>query len=296
MKKKKRDFNNYLHIFTIRYVLYFDNFKTFTYTYISRCMEGKFMNNIQIDYKKLKNDTAIIITYVNKEGIQERTKLSLRKIKVMLITTGLTIATLVAGFALGKKVGENYQTRDEKNQESLANLDDNEEFIEEHLVAYNIALSDYENIMKQPNRNEHYAIEKRVEVISAIRNLQKVANNLMKVKVLEGLEITNPECKVEIERIKPGGNATPFDIINVSKNNEEVFSTKNIPDEISNILNHNEALNIYEGNGENAKWDDVIDKFIREGKILYNSILDLTTKNFIYENGNIECVEQNKTI
>ena len=149
------------------------------------------MNNIQIDYKKLKNDTAIIITYVNKEGIQERTKLSLRKIKVMLITTGLTIATLVAGFALGKKVGENYQTRDEKNQESLANLDDNEEFIEEHLVAYNIALSDYENIMKQPNRNEHYAIEKRVEVISAIRNLQKVANNLMKVKVLEGLPNLN---------------------------------------------------------------------------------------------------------
>lgn len=242
-----------------------------------------------VQLAKKNGKYGFVMTSVNAEGIKKRKFITLRKIAIKrLLPIGLAVGVFTTGYHAGKYVMENYKNQDEKNLEALANLDENEKFVEEQLANYSITLSDYNDAVEHQNSNEHYIVEKRVELISATRDLNKVVDNLVQVKVLEGLGIEDPECTVEVSRIKNGASAEPTDVLTVTKDEEVIYNSNHLPKELTSILNLKEELKQYEGNGENIKWSEDIDNFIKKGNNLYDTILNLTTKDFVNENGSLK--------
>jgi len=238
---------------------------------------------------------GIMITHVNEEGIKKRTILSLRKIAVAI---GLTVGIGVLGINVGKSLVDNYQNKEAEKIEALDNLNENESFVEKQLETYSIALAEYNEVISKTNHSELDKIEKRVELISEIRNLQNTAEKLMDTKIAEGLGIEEENHAIKVERIFNGRDAGVTDTIKVTTNdkNEEVFFSDSIPNEFSTTLNAIDRISGFNGNGENEKWDNAIDEFIDYGNELQDAIIKLTTKNYTLEDNNLKAIESSKSM
>lgn len=240
-----------------------------------------------MDFKKADKN-GVKITYVNKERMQKRNSFSLKKIAVNLLVTGLIIVVATKVVPAIYNEIKTHQTRDEKNKEALANLDSDEMFIEDVLATYSIALDDYKNIIKEDNHSKQDEIDKRVAVVSAGNQLIEIAKKLVENKVLEAFDLSNSNGYVRSSVITYGSSGDPPErVLSVYEDNEDIYTTKNLPNDVSAVLSCADEVSLFRGTGESERWDKGINKYIRQANDLYNTILDLTTKELNYEDGKI---------
>ncbi len=239
--------------------------------------------------KSLEQPKIIDITNYKQKKLGKAEKYSLRKIA----TIGLTSVGLIAAIALLPKLGDKKELASINQIE--ASLDENETDIASELGLYSIALQEYENIIDSKNHSEIDEIEKRMNLVTQTRNLVKIADKLMTEKVKEAFELENSDAKASVQRTTDAKG--PIDCINVeAKEQEFTYYSLEPPKEMTNILNQEEEIKIYQGSGENSAWNKEMNTFIKRGTNLYNSIVDLLEKDFYLDNNILKAHTLDKNI
>lgn len=243
-----------------------------------------------MDTKKDSEQTKIIDIIKYKQKKSEKIgKYSLRKIA----TIGLTSVGLLAAIATLPKLNDRKELTDITGIE--LDLEENEIAVVSQLELYSTALQEYEEIMSQKKHSELEEIEKRMNLIEQTRGLIPIADYLMAEKVKEAFELTSTDAKAFVQRVPD--TKTPTDFISIESTEKELkYTSLNLPKEFTIILNHEEAIKVYEGSGENSAWNKEMNSFINEGNGLYNTIVKVLEKDFHLEDNNIKAKTKEKQI
>ena len=240
----------------------------------------------------LKDTLKVKITYIS-DYIQEEIldRITLREIAVGgLLALGISLA--IGGHAIHKHI-----ERVNTTPEELATiLNENEKPITEQLAEYSIAKEEYETLMKDKNHSDEQEIEKRMELVNQIRGLTSSADKLMEEKIKEAFDLVGTDAKITISRTDRGSTLPPEDVIMVNKDQETLYTSNTFPQIINEIVNCKEGISIFEGSGKHKIWEKDIDNFEKEGTGLYNAIIKLSEKNFVYENGKLKTIDAEKKI
>lgn len=239
-------------------------------------------------YRSSKLQQTCITSY-DREQFRKKRNYNVRRIA----TTGLLGVGLLTAIIALPKLKDSKKIVDVASIEQ--NLDQNEMEIMDQLTAYSIALQEYEETMSKKNHSAKEEVEKRIELVTQVRNLTDTADFLMKEKTKEAFDLTGTNTKVEIYRENDSAIG-PVDYIKVTLDKEEIYNSKKSPTIIREILNYKDSISIYNGSGENTAWEKDIDGFISQGNGLYNAIVSLSEMDLTVNNGNLKAVESEKSM
>src|SRR5574344_101702 len=237
---------------------------------------------------------------VIKKHNRKKKKLMLKRIKIIGLTALITGTTFLGATALNNYKKNNTFEYDQTLNDSFATqyemysgekLDIEEERALDDLEVYDVSEDQYkESVLTKDNSKK---VDSRVNLVSSTTNLINTCDNLIRIKLDEALDLSDNAIITYVPHYD-SADGPSYDIYIVDGNKQYYLESNDLPFEMFKLLNIEDNIKEYQGNGSSSAWDDDINGYDKKKKELYLRILNFIDTHYEYSNNKLVSMDIDK--